>query len=54
MPFLNKDERSACWNYRDEYWDCLNQGKSENECSKFKSQYEKFCPSQWVRTFIIT
>ena len=49
MSFLNKEDRLTCWNHRDEYWKCLEQGKSETECAQFRSQYEKFCPSQWVR-----
>lgn len=48
MSFPNKEERTKCWNYRDEYWNCLDEGKSETECKKFREQYEKFCPALWV------
>ncbi|KAK0163046.1 hypothetical protein PV327_006757 [Microctonus hyperodae] len=51
MSFPNKEDRQACWGCRDEYWQCLDQGKSENECESLRKQYEKFCPSQWVKHF---
>ncbi|KAL0101088.1 hypothetical protein PUN28_018741 [Cardiocondyla obscurior] len=51
MSFPNKEDRLNCWNHRDEYWQCLDEGKSEAECTKFRKQYEKFCPSQWVKHF---
>lgn len=48
MSFPNKADRENCWNRRDEYWKCLDEGKSPEECIEFRKQYEKFCPSQWV------
>lgn len=51
MSFPNKEDRQACWGCRDEYWQCLDEGKSENECKLLRKQYEKFCPSQWVNIF---
>lgn len=48
MSFPNKEDRLNCWSRRDEYWRCLDEGKSQAECTKFREQYEKFCPSQWV------
>lgn len=48
MSFPNKSDRQQCWNVRDEYWKCLDQGKPEPDCKEFRKQYEKLCPSQWV------
>lgn len=48
MSFPNKQDRVNCWSRRDEYWQCLDEGKSEVQCMQFRKQYEKFCPSQWV------
>jgi len=48
MSFPNKNDRLNCWSRRDEYWQCLDEGKSQAECMEFRKQYEKFCPSQWV------
>jgi len=48
MSFPNKEDRIKCWGRRDEYWQCLDEGKSQMECIEFRKQYEKFCPSQWV------
>ncbi|XP_018400076.1 PREDICTED: cytochrome c oxidase assembly factor 6 homolog [Cyphomyrmex costatus] len=47
MSFPNKEDRTKCWSCRDEYWQCLDEGKSQTECIEFRKQYEKFCPSQW-------
>lgn len=51
MSFPNKEDRLNCWSRRDEYWQCLDEGKSQAECIEFRKQYEKFCPSQWVKHF---
>ncbi|XP_066584527.1 cytochrome c oxidase assembly factor 6 homolog [Prorops nasuta] len=51
MSFINKEARLKCWNYRDEYWKCLDQGKTDSDCKEFRNQYEKFCPGQWVKHF---
>lgn len=48
MSFPNKEGRTKCWNHRDEYWKCLDDGKTDTECKKFREQYEKFCPALWV------
>lgn len=48
MSFPSKTDRVNCWSRRDEYWQCLDEGKSQAECMEFRKQYEKFCPSQWV------
>ena len=51
MSFPNKEERTKCWNCRDDYWKCLDEGKPDTECKKFREQYEKFCPALWVKHF---
>ncbi|KAG7199285.1 hypothetical protein KM043_018144 [Ampulex compressa] len=51
MSFPSKEDRTKCWGRRDEYWKCLDDGKSETDCKEFRKQYEKFCPSQWVKHF---
>lgn len=48
MSFPSKKDRLNCWSRRDEYWQCLDEGKSQTECMEFRKQYEKFCPTQWV------
>lgn len=48
MSFPSKADRERCWSRRDEYWKCLDEGKSPEGCIEFRKQYEKFCPSQWV------
>lgn len=50
MSFPSKEVRQNCWSHRDKYWQCLDEGKSQEECREFRKQYEKFCPSQWVST----
>ncbi|KAL6439384.1 hypothetical protein ACFW04_003911 [Cataglyphis niger] len=51
MSFPNKEDRLNCWSRRDEYWQCLDESKSQVECIELRKQYEKFCPSQWVKHF---
>ncbi|XP_076247048.1 cytochrome c oxidase assembly factor 6 homolog isoform X1 [Calliopsis andreniformis] len=51
MSVPTKLERTRCWNSRDEYWKCLDEGKSNTECKKFREQYERFCPTLWVKHF---
>ncbi|EFN80007.1 Uncharacterized protein C1orf31-like protein [Harpegnathos saltator] len=51
MSFLSKSDREKCWSRRDDYWKCLDENKSSEECLEFRKQYEKFCPSQWVKHF---
>ncbi|XP_026675274.1 cytochrome c oxidase assembly factor 6 homolog isoform X2 [Ceratina calcarata] len=51
MSFPSKVERAKCWSHRDEYWKCLDDGKTEAECKQFRDQYEKFCPALWVKHF---
>lgn len=53
MSFPSKEDRQNCWGSRDEYWKCLDQGKSDAECKEFRKQYEKLCPTQWVSIPII-
>jgi len=52
MSFPNKEERKRCWDSRDRYWECLDaNGDDQKRCQESRSQYEKFCPTQWVKHF---
>ncbi|XP_011497116.1 PREDICTED: cytochrome c oxidase assembly factor 6 homolog [Ceratosolen solmsi marchali] len=51
MSFPNKQDRLTCWNHRDIYWKCLDEKKSDDLCKYCRKDYEKFCPSQWVKHF---
>lgn len=56
--FPDRDKRTACWNARDQYWECLDQyspnynrnntnEKLPKECENFRKMFESNCPSQW-------
>ncbi|XP_059062016.1 cytochrome c oxidase assembly factor 6 homolog [Achroia grisella] len=57
MSFPNKEQRKACWDSRDRYWECLdNQNIKDNSerpkaCIEFRRAFEKSCPTQWVLHF---
>lgn len=52
MSFPNKEVRQKCYQSRDAYWECLDKQEANNnssQCNEFRNQFEKLCPSQWVR-----
>ncbi|XP_075232663.1 cytochrome c oxidase assembly factor 6 homolog [Lycorma delicatula] len=49
MSFPTKNERQACWDSRDRYWECLdNNGNEVEHCKKLRQLYEISCPIQWT------
>lgn len=57
MSFPRKEQRTKCYDARDQLWSCLdqNQHKDEKEandaCVMFRDLFEKQCPSLWVTHF---
>lgn len=56
MSFPNKEERTKCWNARDEYWKCLDkagvvEAVKDGPCAEFRHLYENACAAQWVKHF---
>lgn len=56
--FPDKNARTACWDARDKYWQCLDKyapnynrnnesEKLPKECEQFRKLFETGCPSQW-------
>lgn len=62
--FPDKQSRTACWEARDRYWECLdkyapnfnrnNQSEKEpKECVELRKLFEKECPSTWYVFYVI-
>lgn len=61
MSFPTKEERSKCWNARDQFWACLESNapkhtatsgeETPEKCEKLRKLFEKNCPGQWVKHF---
>lgn len=61
MSFPDKAARQACWNARDEYWQCLDKiaptysttsgEDAPKECKQLRKLFESGCPNQWVNHF---
>ncbi|XP_014246993.1 cytochrome c oxidase assembly factor 6 homolog [Cimex lectularius] len=52
MSFPKKEEREACWDSRDKYWQCLDTAtEPEKQCAQLRKFYETSCPVQWVKHF---
>ena len=49
---MKKEERTACWGARDEFWKCTDKmGKEVEECKQFREKYVDMCPASWVVHF---
>ncbi|KAM4523303.1 cytochrome c oxidase assembly factor 6 homolog [Fundulus diaphanus] len=45
-------ERKACWEARDQLWQCLDDNNDKiQSCQKFQGDFEAKCPAQWVKYF---
>ncbi|KAK3870498.1 hypothetical protein Pcinc_024289 [Petrolisthes cinctipes] len=49
--FPNKEARYQCWDARDKYWQCLDNGGTEESCKELRSGYESLCSASWVKHF---
>ncbi|OCT89929.1 uncharacterized protein LOC100329134 isoform X1 [Xenopus laevis] len=45
-------ERKACWDARDEYWQCLDANNEDaSKCQKLRHGFTNNCPQQWMKYF---
>ncbi|NWR29858.1 COA6 factor, partial [Tachuris rubrigastra] len=52
MAAPTREERTACWGARDEFWQCLDShGDDAAKCEKLRRAFESRCPQQWVKHF---
>ncbi|KAG9465124.1 cytochrome c oxidase assembly factor 6 homolog [Eleutherodactylus coqui] len=52
MAAPSAQERKACWDARDHYWQCLEVNKEEAaKCQQFRRPFEDLCPRQWIKYF---
>lgn len=56
MSFPNREERTKCYDARDEYWKCLDKAGvrdavKDGPCLELRQMYEKVCTGQWVKHF---
>ncbi|CAI9563592.1 unnamed protein product [Staurois parvus] len=49
MSAPSAQERKACWDSRDLYWQCLDDTKEDRDrCQQIRKGFEKNCPQTWV------
>lgn len=52
MAAPNSNQRQACWDARNRFWNCLDEnGDNVVTCKKFQDEFETKCPRQWVWFF---
>ncbi|CAJ0950607.1 unnamed protein product [Ranitomeya imitator] len=52
MTAPSAQERKACWDARDKYWECLQDNKEDaGQCQQFRQGFEGLCPRQWIKYF---
>lgn len=56
MAVPNKETRQKCWDSRDAYWKCLDEGSGErkdreDKCKQLKQAMADLCPAVWVKHF---
>jgi len=52
MSFPNKEERQQCWDARDLFWKCLDEGADDFEkCKDQRQMFEKNCTKTWLKYF---
>uniref|UniRef100_A0A0K8TPN8 Putative cytochrome c oxidase assembly factor 6 n=1 Tax=Tabanus bromius TaxID=304241 RepID=A0A0K8TPN8_TABBR len=61
MTFPTKEERTKCWDARDQYWACLEKNDPTHSstsgedvpaaCVKLRKLFTASCPAQWVKHF---
>ncbi|XP_056417117.1 cytochrome c oxidase assembly factor 6 homolog [Hyla sarda] len=52
MSAPSAQERKACWDSRDTYWQCLEDNKEEAaKCQRARQSFESLCPRQWIKYF---
>lgn len=50
--FLRKNERKACWEARDQFWECMRKsGEDANKCKVTRESFQSLCPATWVDHF---
>ncbi|XP_043963861.1 cytochrome c oxidase assembly factor 6 homolog [Gambusia affinis] len=52
MSAPNSAQRKACWDARDQLWQCLDDNNDKMQsCQQFQGDFETKCPAQWVKYF---
>ncbi|XP_040195747.1 cytochrome c oxidase assembly factor 6 homolog [Rana temporaria] len=52
MAAPSAQERKACWDSRDRYWQCLDDTKEDKDkCQQIRKGYEQSCPLTWIKYF---
>ncbi|KAM5180211.1 cytochrome c oxidase assembly factor 6 homolog [Mantella aurantiaca] len=52
MSAPSAQERKACWDSRDRYWQCLDDSNEDKDkCQQFRKGFEKSCPLTWLKHF---
>lgn len=52
MSAPSAQERKACWDSRDKYWQCLDANKeAADKCQQSRQSFESLCPRQWIKYF---
>ncbi|KAE8752182.1 hypothetical protein FOCC_FOCC000975 [Frankliniella occidentalis] len=56
MAVPDKERRQKCWDARDAYWKCLDDGSGERDqredaCKQLKQLLSDSCPPVWVKHF---
>ncbi|KAM9321672.1 cytochrome c oxidase assembly factor 6 homolog [Gastrophryne carolinensis] len=52
MAAPSAQERKACWDARDRYWQCLDHNKDDkSQCQELRKCFESQCPPTWSKYF---
>nr|DBA32358.1 TPA: hypothetical protein GDO54_000157 [Pyxicephalus adspersus] len=52
MSAPSAQQRKACWDSRDRYWQCLDDSKDDKDkCQQIRKGFEDNCPQTWVKYF---
>ncbi|CAN2391535.1 Cytochrome c oxidase assembly factor 6 homolog [Pristimantis euphronides] len=52
MTAPSAQERRACWDAKDRYWQCLEDNQEDAaRCQQMRQGFEGLCPRQWIKYF---
>lgn len=54
MEFKGREQRNACYNARDTYFECFEKQKAGEkvDCKDLLANFEKLCGKKWTEHFI--
>lgn len=54
MSFKSREERTACYKARDDYFECFDKQKAGEkvDCKKSLELFEKSCGKKWTEHFV--